>query len=269
LPFPSTTKEDNMDDRIIDMHAHLWMWNPGICRERILRTIECYGVSQVYVSTLESHFPTPETVEKMNFETHSFMKDYPQYIKGYVYISPEHENAMYVLQKGIEQQGMTGVKIWVSERCDEPCVFPLAEKIMEYNVPLLIHAFKKSTNQQAPKESTSVNIRNLALRYPKLKIIMAHIDGNCYYGVPNIRDLENVYVDISGTGSRAGDVEYTVKQLGGDRVLFGTDLSESSFALPYGKVLGARVTQETKEKIFYRNTLKLFDKSFVPGENND
>ena len=250
--------------KIIDMHAHIWMWGIEATTERLIKSIEAYGVSKTFVSTLSTAYPDCDMVRQMNEQTCLLMKKYPQYIEGYVYVGPEHPDALDVLKKGIEDRGMCGVKVWVSEKCDSEKMNPLAEKMIDYNVPLLIHALKKSQFTGVPTENTSVEIRNLALRYPELKIIMAHADGNCYHGIPNVRDLKNVYVDISGRGNREGELEYMVENLGMDRVLFGTDLSESSFCSPYSAVVSARLPDSVKQKILCDNTLRIFDRKFRP-----
>lgn len=131
-----------------------------------------------------------------------------------------------VIRRGIEDHGAIGVKLWVSERYDSPCMDEISKLIIDYGVPLLIHAHTRAKPAAAiPTENTSVNIRNLALRYPELKIIMAHIDAKCYRGAQNVRGLDNVYVDFSGGTGRAGEVEYAYSQLGEDKILFGTYLS--------------------------------------------
>lgn len=244
--------------KLIDMHAHLFAQN-GYEREKsiILKNVEIYGIDRVCVSVLNGFFPTEDEVEVMNREACNFTREHAECISAYVYVSPEHENALSVLRRGIEDYSMIGAKVWVSERCDSPKMNPLAEALIGYGAPLLIHSFKKSTGQVAC-ESTAKNVRELALRYPELKIIMAHVDGNCYEGVECIRGLENVYVDVSGSTARRGEVEYAVGHLGEDRVLFGSDITGCSFAVPYGKVLDANVTDEVKEKILYKNAMKLF-----------
>ena len=244
--------------KIIDMHAHLWQFAVEKSKYQIMRSIEKYGIDQVFISTLSDFYPTVDEVELMNRTTYDFMKEHPQHIRGYVYVGPEHKNALDVVRRGIEEQGMCGVKIWVSEKCDAPSVDPIAERIIEYGVPLLIHATTRPMPPNVKTESTSVNVRNLALRYPELKIIMAHIDGNCYRGAQNVRDLPNVYVDFSGGTGKSGEVEYALEQLGEDRILFGTDLSACSFATPYGRLMEAKISDEAKEKILYKNTEKLF-----------
>ncbi len=248
--------------KLIDMHTHIWFTKDIESEKRLLlQTIEKYGIDMAFVSGLKTYFSTEEEVSYINDVICMYAKESADVIKGYAYVCPEHRNALDVVKRGIEEQNMVGVKIWVSEYCDSDIVSPLAEKIIDYNVPLLIHSSKKSTSQVA-KENTSVNIRNLALRYPELKIIMAHIDGNCYNGVQIVRELKNVWVDVSGSSNRTNEIEYAVENLGDDRILFGSDLTGCSFAIPYGKVMEAEVSDLVKEKIFYKNTLKLFDRDF-------
>lgn len=244
--------------KIIDMHAHLWLNRVEVCKKRILSAINAYGIDEVFVSTLGGTHPDSETVEKINEATYAFAKEEPGYIRSYTYISPEQENTCDVIRRGIEDNGAIGVKLWVSEPCDSRCMDSVAELLIGYGKPILIHAATRAKTRPIATESTSVNIRNLALRYPELKIVMAHVDTNCYRGAQNVRGLDNVYVDFSGGTGKSGEVEYTVNQLGADKVVFGTDLSEVSFAVPYGRLVEAKISDEDKEKILYHNTMKLF-----------
>ena len=256
--------------KIIDMHSHLF-YNRGVESEKkkILSFCEKYGITETYVSALCGFFPSEDTVQEINASIEAFVAENCGLIKGYVYLSPEHKNALSVLSHGIEEQGMIGAKIWVSEYCDAECVNLLAEKLIEYNLPLLIHAFKKSTEQTA-NESTAVNVRNLAKRYPELKVIMAHVGGNSYHGVPLIKDLPNVWVDLSGSTGRTNEIEYTIENLGEKRILFGSDMPGCSVAIPYGKVLEADVTESARRKILYENATKLFDRRLsVEDINSD
>ena len=245
--------------KVIDMHAHLWYQRYTDCKVRIMRSVEHYGIDEIFVSTLLSRNPTMEEVELMNAVAYEFAREEPKHIKPYVYISHEHPNTVDVIRRGIEDNGAIGVKIWISEFCDSESVNPVAEKLIEYGKPLLIHAQTNSTPKIPNlRASSSVNIRNLALRYPELQIIMAHTDTNPYRGVQNVYGLDNVFVDFSGGSGKAGDIEYTVRHLGADKVLFGTDLSECSFGAPYGRLMESSITDEEKQMILYKNTMKLF-----------
>ena len=136
----------------------------------------------------------------------------------------------------------------------------IAEKSIEYGVPVLIHSFHKSTGQY-PFETTGKNVEILAKRYPELKIVMAHYGGNCYNGIPMIRDLKNVWIDTSGSICSGDVLNYTIENIGTERILFGSDMP-GDYITNVGKVMEADLTKEEKDMIFYKNTLKVFDKNF-------
>ena len=245
---------------MIDAHAHLWLSRPEQCRKYILQAAEQFGISQVYVSTLDGDEmkPNEEIIEACNQATADFMKDYPGLIRGYVYINPQNTNAMDVMRRGMEEQGMSGVKLWVSCLCDDPSVYPLAESLIEYGKPLLIHAFYKATGQYSG-ESTCLHVRNLAKRYPELKIIMAHLGGEAYHGIRAIRDCENVWVDHSGTLVGSNDLAHAVRLLGTNRILFGSDMSVGGFEPSYGQMLEVAVSEKQREDMLWRNAKMLFE----------
>lgn len=247
---------------IIDIHAHGCIRGGDIenSEKRLLQAVEKYNIAKVYISNLMAIYPTKEQVDEGNLLASKFMKKNPETIGGFVYISHEHDNAVDVLKRGIEDQGFEGVKIWVSEKCDSHLMDKVAEKTIEYGVPMLIHCFHKSRNQ-LEKESVGKNIANLAKRFPELKIIMAHLGGNCYNGIPMIKDLKNVWVDLSCSMFHGDYLDYTIENIGAERVLFGTDMC-GPFLNNVGKVLHANLTEEERELIFYKNAVKILDTNF-------
>lgn len=245
---------------LIDIHAHLWGDKYEADKRSILHAMELYGISKVYVSGLSSEIPTEDEVTEANREVSAFIRDYPEKIGGYVYVSPEHANAVDVLRRGMEDQGMVGAKFWISSFCDAPVVNRIAEYLIDYGAPLLVHAFHKATGQ-CKNESVGDNVALLARRYPELKIIMAHLGGNCYHGIPAIRDCKNVWVDYSGSVFRADEIEYTVEFLGADRILHGSDMP-GSYLISFGQVLGANITMHDREKILWQNAEKIFDPNY-------
>lgn len=150
---------------------------------------------------------------------------------------------------------MSGVKLLIATFCDDPKVFPIVEKCIDYNIPLLIHSFHKS-NGQFEFESVGTNVARLAKMYPEAKIIMAHLGGNCYHGIKTIKDLKNVSVDISGSIYRRDDIDYTVKQITAKRVIFGTDMP-GSFLVNYGQIEEAKLTEIERQEIYIGNALRI------------
>jgi predicted TIM-barrel fold metal-dependent hydrolase len=150
---------------------------------------------------------------------------------------------------------MQGVKIWVAVLCDDPSVNEIAEECIKKNVPVLVHSFHKAVGQ-LENETTSEHVRKLALRYPELKIIMAHMGGNVYHGLRCIRDLENVYTDISGTPIGKGEIDYALSQVGEDRLLFGTDMPFGGRQC-FAQIMDSHLSEDQKEKVFHRNAKKV------------
>lgn len=239
--------------RIIDMHAHIWNGREKACVGAMRKAAQHYGIEKILVSALGSHYPDKDEVRYLNEQTAKLIKE-DLLFGGYVTVSPEHDNSLDVLRKGIETQGMIGMKIWVSCLCDDDCCDKLYEYCAQNNVPVLIHALAKTVGQ-LPKEATGVHVAAAARKHPDTKFIMAHLGGNCYHGLHLVKDLPNVWSDFSGGYCRAEDVPYAVEMLGAERIVFGTD---NAYAMNLGQVFDANLTQAQQEQILYRNTAELF-----------
>ena len=240
-------------NRIIDMHAHIWNGREEACADAMRKAAKHYGIEKILISALGSHYPDKDEVSYLNEQTAKLIRE-DALFGGYVTVSPEHDNSLDVLRKGIETQGMIGLKIWVSCLCDDVCCDKLYEYCAENGIPVLGHVFKKTVGQ-LPCEATAVHMANAAKNHPDTKFIMAHLGGNCYHGVRTIENLPNVWSDFSGSSSRAEELTYAVEHLGTERVLFGTD---NAYAMNLGQVLDAKLTQQQKEQILWKNTADLF-----------
>lgn len=244
--------EENM---VIDIHAHIWAGRVEKDKQDLIKACELYDITKVYVCGLNGYYPDSSAVTEINNEVWKFMKERPEHIGGFCYINPANGNSLDELKRGIEDYGMSGMKLWVATLCDEPCVFPIVEKCIEYRIPILIHTWRKASGQ-LEKESMAENAANLARMYPEAKLIMAHLGGNCYYGIKPIADCKNVWVDFSGSVFRRDEIDYTRKLVGADRILFGTDMP-GSYLINYGQVEEADLTDEEREKIYYKNALRI------------
>ena len=244
---------------VIDTHAHIWKGSYNENKAELLKAGELYDISKIYISGLGSFFPDEAEISELNHEVYNFMLEQPEKIEGLCYINPRHRNSPDVLKNGIEHFGMSGMKLWVATLCDDPLVFPCVEKCIEYKVPILVHAFHKAVGQ-LEFESLGEHVANLAVRYPEAKIIMAHLGGNCYNGIKPIENCKNVWVDISGSLFRRDEVDYTVKHVGAERVLFGTDMI-GSYLVNLGQIEEANLNNEQRELIYYKNAMKIFDRS--------
>ncbi|WP_127579287.1 amidohydrolase family protein [Paenibacillus koleovorans] len=247
---------------IIDMHTHIWHGRYEQHARDLVTNCERYGIDKVFVSGLQTQYSTKEQVKGQNADVARFLKEHRDVAEGYVYVNPTHDDAMDVLRRGIEETGMIGLKLWIATYCTHQSVFPLIEKCIEYDIPILLHAFYKAINQ-LPDETTGPHVAELAQRYPQAKLIMAHFGGNHYHGLKAIRDYPNVVTDFSGSIFRREEVDYAVKMLGAERILFGSDMPGCSYITNFGQVEEADLTEEERSLIYSGNTIKLFNLKYA------
>ena len=70
----------------------------------------------------------------------------------------------------------------------------------------------------------------------------------------------SIYLDTSGSVMDAGMIERCVRDFGDDRLLFATDMTMEGGV---GKILDAELTDEQRERIFWRNFQGILDRRNV------
>ncbi len=141
--------------------------------------------------------------------------------------------------------------------CD-PIQYPIIDICCELDVPLLVHAGKlKYRPESEPYISDGTHFALISEVYPQASIIMAHIGGggDWQWSLKAIAKHPNILIDISGSVVDEGIIEESVKYLGADRILFGTDWSWSGCI---GKMLGADISTKDKIKILGANDFKKY-----------
>lgn len=101
---------------------------------------------------------------------------YPDRIIGFFGCDPFRPGSVDMLEKGINHLGLRGVKIipsWFFPTDER--VAPFIQKIEELNVPVLFHSGASDPLPILAKYGSPIHLDDLMLRYPKLKIIAAHI----------------------------------------------------------------------------------------------
>jgi predicted TIM-barrel fold metal-dependent hydrolase len=88
-------------------------------------------------------------------------------------------------------------------------------------------------------ESTPMDLAELAARHPRATLICGHSGGDWEQGLRVMRPLKNVFADLGGGDPTAGFTEMAMRELGVERVLYGSDAAGRSFASQLAKVFGA------------------------------
>jgi predicted TIM-barrel fold metal-dependent hydrolase len=147
---------------------------------------------------------------------------------------------------------MVAIKQGIEVNARDARIDPIAGAAAELDVPILFHAWYKMV-EKYPEESDGSDIAHLARRHPHTRFIMAHLTGVGRRGVQDVADLPNVSVDTCGGWYDTEMVEYAVRYLGADRVLYGSDFPGRDYAPQVGRVEGARLSDTDRERILWRN----------------
>ncbi|MDA0748342.1 MAG: amidohydrolase family protein [bacterium] len=181
----------------------------------------------------------------------------PDKFLPFCYVSPAFpEESVEEINRCIEGERMCGIKLWVARRATDPGLDPILQRSVELGVPVLQHAWDKTTGN-LPGEPFPQDVAHLARRHPKAKIIMAHLNGCGLRGVEHVKDCPNITVDTGGGDPETGLVETAVNALGGNRVVFGSDLPVRLQGQCLGKTLGTNLPEQVKKDILWNNAARL------------
>jgi len=115
-----------------------------------------------------------------------------------------------------------------SRRASDRLLDPIARIAAERGVPILPHAWQHRRHEVPNQEiSDALDLVALAGRHPGARFILAHIGGggDWAHSLRALRDVPNVWVDLSGSGVDRGMLELCVECVRVERLLWGTDLT--------------------------------------------
>ena len=246
---------------MIDCHQHIRAEDLSTTEKRreyaewTLAEMERVGIERFAL------MPTPKedlegTIER-NRNTAKLLEEHPDLGYAWVYIDPEWgTGAVEEFRRAVEEDGFVGLKHHSNRfhhPLSDPVVDPLLAAADEMDVPVIAHVTQRTREHMEevmPYETQTEHVREVAERYPDLDIISGHIGagGDWERRIRNLTDLDNVYLDISGTECEQGQVEMAAEYLGVDRLVFGTD----GWLFPdTGKLQGCDLSPEEKAEIAY------------------
>jgi len=247
---------------IWDLHCHL-SGVPGNTPEarlgKLLEYADRMGIARlcVFMGMSWNDEPSPEFMRRSNDEVLQAVKRFPDRAFGFVYLNPKHTQAsLDELNRCVRDGPMVGVKLWVAQHCNDPALDPIVARATELKAVVLQHTWLKVTGN-LPGESTPMDLAELAARHPRATIISAHTGGDWERGIRAIRPHPHAYADLCGGDPTAGFTEMAVRELGAERVLYGSDAGGRSFASQLAKVFGAEIPEAAKQLILGDNLKRL------------
>lgn len=234
--------------KIYDVHSHFGATSSGEEPnvEEMITDLKRYGISKVGVSCL-----TGVSTREQNDLIYKIMNMYPEFIEGYAFINPKDPDALNEVEKCLGEYKMNGVKFHSWKQGYYPDNRPELDKIFDviehYGVHVEMHV------GTAPL-STPYIWGEYARKHPKLDFLFTHT-GYYEFGMSSIevaKRYPNIWLETSGQM----DVEVlkkSVKELGSERVVFGTDWPYKPVNVEIDKFQYLGFTDEQLTNIFSKN----------------
>ena len=176
-------------------------------------------------------------------------------------------------EKLIKKDVIKGIKLFPGHDpyypTDERCrpYYKLCENL---DVPVLFHTGENSGDSECSKWNDPKYIVEIARKYPKLKIIIAHYFWpRMDYCYETTKGISNIYFDIAAMADdevveKSGGMEKIKNILkktiddGGNKVIFGTDWPMCKIENHIDLIKSLNLEAEIEDRIFYKNTVKLY-----------
>lgn len=247
---------------IWDLHCHLSGVDGKTPEERISQLLQVADRMQVdrlifFMGFPWSNDPTPDDFRRQNDQVIQALSHHRDRALGLAYINPRFEQeSLEEIDRCIARGPLVGIKLWVAVRCNDPRLDSLIRRTHELQGLIYQHTWIKSTGN-LPGESTPADLVELAQRHPQVPLICGHIGSTWELAIRTIRPLPNLYGDLGGNDPTAGLVEMAVRELGAERVIYGSDIGGRSFASQLGKVFGAQIPEAARRLILGDNLKRL------------
>jgi predicted TIM-barrel fold metal-dependent hydrolase len=175
--------------------------------------------------------------------------------------------ALKELEHGINDLGLHGLKVHPRQqriRMNDPLVLELAKKAGEMEIPLVFHVASgdatihaKRSQEEADNEAQfekSTYLKDISQVYNSFRVMAAHMGG--IYNP----DIQKTKISFQTAGCSVDAIEYAVKTLGEDRIVFGSDYPFFSQYDEVAKIKGARISDQAKEKILSKNLERMLSR---------
>ncbi len=258
---PASAEPPSLPQGTWDAHVHL-TGTGGTVEQRVdflLEHASRLGIERLvaFMGTRFVEDPSPDELRRQNDEVLRAIAHAPDRILGMVYVNPKYvEASLREMDRCAGHGPMVGVKLWIAMRCARPELDPIVRRAVELKLPLLQHAYDRVMGN-LPGESSCADVAALAARHPDASFICAHTGNDWERGIRMIRATKNVYAEVCGSDPTAGFVEMAVRELGAERVIYGSDAGVRGFASQLAKVLSAELPEAARRLILGDNLRRL------------
>ena len=261
------------DGPLIDVHAHFFFDGCGrgdwdaLNRSRF-RAGDRIGISIHIASILGSwgrwsptYFASPADTTLGNDAMRDIAAAHADQVRWYVAVNPnDTAHALAEIDRCVAH-GAIGVKLAAARRADDALLDPIAERAAAGGLPVLHHIWQHRRRHWPSQDaSDGVELGRLAERHPSVSFILAHIGGGGDYRhtFAAVRDIPNVYLDLSGSGVDRGMLDDAYAAVGAGRLLWGADITLCTGLAKLWALAVIGLTSDEMADVKWRNAARIF-----------
>ncbi len=251
---------------IFDAHLHIpsdngdnFQWNL-VTRNmpEFVAYLDKCGVRRGVISSSRSNLAqTPEDYRQGNREVAKYAEKYNRRFRGSCVITPFRiDEALREIEYCRKELGF----VWLGEFCNYMTHY-------RYDTPEWAQVMRLAAklNMVIQIHTNTTEMRYLAGQFPDTTIVFPHLGPNkddIGQRIDIVAKHPNCSIDISGSGiERVGILEKAVKEIGADRVLYGSDFTINEPSAVIARVHNAFLTPQDREKILYGNVERLLSRA--------
>ena len=251
---------------IFDCHLHspadkgeAWQWYKVTHTfDDFVKYLDKTGVQRGIINSQRSYGIKPEEFIAGNREVSRYVERYKGRFTGACVVNPQFiDEALKEIEYCHNQLGF----VWVGELCNYMVPYNYSIREFEMLVDQVV-----SLNMVLALHTEHGEMEYISQKFPQATIAFAHFGDDREYDdifrrIDMVAKNPNFYLDTSGYGhDRVGVLEYAVKSIDPDRVLFGSDFSINDPSTVISRIKNSFLTGEQKQKIFSGNLEALLKK---------
>jgi len=243
---------------IIDAHAHYGEWFFPIRASSAEDILDMFRKFDIEKAIFSSSKAIVYDMSEGNAELKSLLEEHPQFY-GYVVANANYmEESKEEIDRYLGLEKFLGLKMH-PDYSGQPINSPASKEIIShsarYRKALIVHTWG---------EQGVSNTLEVAGDFPSLNVIMAHMGGDGLDGagwraaIRAAGTAHNTYLEVCGSILDRDRIREAVEQVGAHRILFGSDMTLINPAFVMGMIVDSEISEDDKERIFYRNAKALF-----------
>lgn len=253
--------QDEAPIPIYDMHAHMGSHNAIYMKHcdapDMVRHIRRIGIRRLVFSHHHALLGDMRSAQICKI-----CSDFPDILRFYILINP-HRPAF--IDEDLEQYDamkpfVFGLKFHPDSHhtaMTDPAYAKALAFANERCLPILVHTWGGS------RFNGTEQMELAALDYPQITFLMGHSISGDWDGAARIaQKCPNALFELTSIPGRYGVIERLVKDIGSERIIYGTDCPWFDEFQHVGGVLSADITDDDKRNIFYRNVERLFGRDW-------